>query len=414
MSTTRRWRRRCSPSGARCVVRIAGEERLIAAEDAGRYRDALGVMPPGGLPEAFLERRPRLAPPARACATRKAAARSRPPRRASASAGTSPPSSPSSSARSCSSAASSVRAAASASGATPTSCAACGAPRSPRSAARSSRSSARRSRASSRRGTGSTAGRPCARRSCRSRRSRCRSPCGRASCCPRRVPGYRPEQLDALCASGEVVWVGAGLDRVAALLPRGRRGARRRRRGDPADPARCTRRSAPPSSGARSSGSTCSRTPGSTADEALPALWDLVWAGEVTNDAWTPLRAGRRHGVPKPERRPRRFSRTRATAATATQGRWSLTGRLFAGPPERRALAELLLERQGIVTRDGVRAEGIPGGYGAVYAELRGARDARPLPPRLLRRGARRRPVRARRRGRAAARAARGRGGARA
>ena len=36
-------------------VRVAGEERLIAAEDAGRYRDALGVMPPGGLPEAFLE-----------------------------------------------------------------------------------------------------------------------------------------------------------------------------------------------------------------------------------------------------------------------------------------------------------------------------------------------------------------------
>jgi ATP-dependent Lhr-like helicase len=41
------------------------------------------------------------------------------------------------------------------------------------------------------------------------------------------------------------------------------------------------------------------------------------------------------------------------------------------GAPDRRALAELLLERQGIVTRDGVRAEGIPGGYGAVYAELR-------------------------------------------
>ena len=107
-------------------------------------------------------------------------------------------------------------------------------------------------------------------------------------------------------------------------------------------------------------------------EEALPALWDLVWAGEVTNDAWTPLRAGRRFGVPKPERRPRRFSRRRASGATATQGRWSRTERLFAGAePERRALAELLLERQGIVTRDGVRAEGIPGGYGAVYAELR-------------------------------------------
>src|SRR6185312_15881279 len=47
------------------------------------------------------------------------------------------------------------------------------------------------------------------------------------------------------------------------------------------------------------------------------------------------------------------------------------TDRLFDGAPDRRALAELLLERQGIVTRDGVRAEGIPGGYGAVYAELR-------------------------------------------
>ena len=44
---------------------------------------------------------------------------------------------------------------------------------------------------------------------------------------------------------------------------------------------------------------------------------------------------------------------------------------MFAGRPERRALAELLLERQGIVTRDGVRGEGIAGGYGAVYGELR-------------------------------------------
>ena len=37
------------------VVRIAGEERLIAVEDAGRYRDALGAMPPSGLPDVFLE-----------------------------------------------------------------------------------------------------------------------------------------------------------------------------------------------------------------------------------------------------------------------------------------------------------------------------------------------------------------------
>src|SRR5207247_7057908 len=36
-------------------VRVAGEERWIAAEEAGLYRDALGVPPPSGLPDSFLE-----------------------------------------------------------------------------------------------------------------------------------------------------------------------------------------------------------------------------------------------------------------------------------------------------------------------------------------------------------------------
>ena len=83
------------------------------------------------------------------------------------------------------------------------------------------------------------------------------------------------------------------------------------------------------------------------------------------------MRATRRYGTPSRERQPRRFSRTRGAQATATQGRWSLASRLFTGTPDRRALAELLLERQGIVTRDGVRGEGIAGGYGAVYGELK-------------------------------------------
>src|SRR6185369_5699075 len=110
--------------------------------------------------------------------------------------------------------------------------------------------------------------------------------------------------------------------------------------------------------------------------DVLPVLWELVWNGEVTNDAWAPLRAKRRYGMPAAERRPRRFSRSRVSGDVATAGRWSPAGRLFAGDTvsgahDRRALAELLLERQGIVTRDGGRAEGIPGGYGAVYGELK-------------------------------------------
>jgi ATP-dependent Lhr-like helicase len=186
---------------------------------------------------------------------------------------------------------------------------------------------------------------------------------------PRRVPGYRPEHLDALTASGEVVWIGAGPDRVALYFREdasalGRVPAAPRPEGEEHDKLRAALESA------LFFDELLAET-GLEEAVALPALWDLVWAGEVTNDAWTPLRASRRFGQPKQERRPRRFSRRRALGATATAGRWSRTERLFTGVPDRRALAELLLERQGIVTRDGVRGEGIPGGYGAVYAELR-------------------------------------------
>jgi ATP-dependent Lhr-like helicase len=187
---------------------------------------------------------------------------------------------------------------------------------------------------------------------------------------PRRVPGYRPEQLDQLCATGEVVWVGAGLDRVAlhfredaSLL------------GAPVGAPKSEREACGVLLAALGRGalfwSDLLEETQLEGSEALAALWELVWAGEVTNDAWQPLRAPRRYGVPRPERRSRRFSRRRAAAATATQGRWSPTERLFAGPADRRALAELMLERQGIVTRDGVRGEGVPGGYGAVYGELK-------------------------------------------
>jgi ATP-dependent helicase Lhr and Lhr-like helicase len=186
----------------------------------------------------------------------------------------------------------------------------------------------------------------------------------------RRVPGYQPAWLDALCASGEVVWVGAGLDRVALYF--------REDAGVLGPPAGAPAPEGEPHAALRAALARSAEfwpdllaATGLEAEAALPALWELVWAGEVTNDAWTPLRAERRYGTPVVDRRPRRFSRTRSARVTSTQGRWSLASRLFAGEVERRALAELMLERQGIVVRDGVRAEGIAGGYGAVYGELR-------------------------------------------
>ena len=187
---------------------------------------------------------------------------------------------------------------------------------------------------------------------------------------PRRVPRYEPAQLDQLTASGEVVWVGAGLERVAVYF-----------REDAPALGRPAALSAPESmehDRVREALRTGAlfwfdllRETGLESETLMPALWDLVWAGEVTNDAWQPLRAQRRYATPRQDRRPRRFSRQRADAITATQGRWSSTAGLFPGDPDPRTLAELLLERQGIVTRDGVRAEGIPGGYAPVYRELR-------------------------------------------
>jgi ATP-dependent Lhr-like helicase len=187
---------------------------------------------------------------------------------------------------------------------------------------------------------------------------------------PRRVAGFRPADLDVLCASGEVVWVGAGLDRVAvyfrddaALL------------GPPAAEAASETEVAAHIRSALSERALfwadLVHATGVAPEDVLTSVWELVWAGEVTNDSWAPLRAARRYELPRPNRAGRRFARTRRTAPSPIQGRWSLTSGLFATATDRRALAELLLERQGIVTRDGVRGEGIRGGYGAVYAELK-------------------------------------------
>ncbi|MEA2334938.1 MAG: ATP-dependent helicase Lhr and Lhr-like helicase, partial [Solirubrobacteraceae bacterium] len=223
---------------------------------------------------------------------------------------------------------------------------------------------------------------------------------------PRRTGAYSPSWLDMLCASGEVVWVGAG--------PSGRSGRVALYFRDDAPligpPPSAERRAASAASAAtdqpehellrtRLRQSPCFFTD-LIAELDLPAealreaLWDLVWAGEATNDAWAPLRAPRLAlARARPERRTsvRRFGRSKAGqrrtgAQSQVQGRWSLTEPIFrsappaadgssaapaaSGPERRRVLAELLLERYGIVTREQVLAEGIKGGFAMLYDTL--------------------------------------------
>ena len=119
--------------------------------------------------------------------------------------------------------------------------------------------------------------------------------------------------------------------------------------------------------------------PAQGAEELREALWDLAWAGEATNDAFAPLRSraakppGTAAGHARRSSAGRFHRRTRGTPPL--QGRWSLAAAVFgaaAADPEarRRAWAELLLERHGVLTRELVRAEGYPGGFSALYPAL--------------------------------------------
>ena len=206
---------------------------------------------------------------------------------------------------------------------------------------------------------------------------------------PRRVGAYSFSWLDQLCAAGEVVWVGAG-----ALGKRSGRVALYFRDdcaaiGPPAPQSRAAVPSEPEHEliRARIAASPCFFSDLVGEIDVAPlvaqeALWDLVWAGEVTNDAWAPLRAPRLAVAAgrAASRSGRRFAPAHRAARAQTrapfQGRWSLTAPLFSGGSasdpvaRRRTLAELLLERYGILTRELVLAEGVPGGFAALYDSL--------------------------------------------
>ncbi|MEW9531492.1 ATP-dependent helicase [Microbispora sp. NPDC049125] len=111
-------------------------------------------------------------------------------------------------------------------------------------------------------------------------------------------------------------------------------------------------------------------------DQVLAAaLWDLVWAGRVTGDTLAPLRstlgAGRPAHRPAVNRRRRAVLPTRSGPPTVSGRWWLLPPPAAEGTQRAHAQAEVLLERHGVITRGGIAAERLPGGFSAVYQVLR-------------------------------------------
>jgi ATP-dependent Lhr-like helicase len=196
---------------------------------------------------------------------------------------------------------------------------------------------------------------------------------------PARLPGYAPVLLDQLGAAGEVVWAGAGAlggtdgwvvlalaEKASLLLP------------PPLDvppsPIGDRLRAALAGGGALFFRQLADAAETEDDTALLLALWDLVWAGHVTNDTLAPLRAvlvrrGRPRSADRGRRRPPRLTRVGPPAGA---GRWSLVPRREAdGTRLVHAAAEQLLLRHGIVTRGAVMADRQPGGFSAVYPVLK-------------------------------------------
>jgi len=244
---------------------------------------------------------------------------------------------------------------------------------------------------------------------------------------PSRVPGYSPAMLDELTAAGEVVWAGAGTvgsgDGWLVLAPAESAPLLLPEPGEPTmTPLHGAVLTALAGGGALFFRMVSDRVtavldghPPLDAD-LVTAIWDLVWAGMLTNDTLAPLRvvtsgggaarrpaAPRRSAVPSrlviPPRTPptggvfnprpaprryggggggtRRAAMPSRTGPPTVTGRWSLlpdrAGDADGAAATMRAHAQALtlLERHGVLTRGAVAAERVPGGFGAVYPVLR-------------------------------------------
>ncbi len=213
---------------------------------------------------------------------------------------------------------------------------------------------------------------------------------------PARMRGYVPADLDALGTSGDVLWIGAGAlgsgdgrvrlvfrDQVELLVPEPDPDLA------PAGPVAVALRDHLAGLGASFWDDLVRAAADAGADHhqasVLAALWDLVWAGEVTNDSFAPLRAylagsGKRTASAARARARPRPGRLSRSGPPAGAGRWSLVaplrrplpGQAPATPTEvAHARAAQLLERYGVLTREAALGEGIEGGFAGVYPVLK-------------------------------------------
>ncbi|MPQ96353.1 ATP-dependent helicase [Modestobacter sp. I12A-02628] len=216
---------------------------------------------------------------------------------------------------------------------------------------------------------------------------------------PSRVRDYQPAMLDELTSAGEVLWAGAGglsggdgwltlvpADLAPVLLPEPPAGAQ-----DEGGIASLVLEQLAGGQALFFRG--LSDRVGATDDQAFAeVVWDLVWAGRLTNDTLAPLRARlsgggthKKQAAPPRARLDRtRYGRTRLgrpampsrTGPPMVAGRWSrlpdLEGGDRAGATKRTtSRTEALLERHGVLTRGAVMAEQVVGGFSAVYPVLR-------------------------------------------
>ncbi len=202
---------------------------------------------------------------------------------------------------------------------------------------------------------------------------------------PARMDHFQPAMLDELCAAGEVVWRGRGSatpteGRVAFYL---------------ADSVELLALPIEPVSDASQQAilerlsqegacffPTLARAVGGFPNEVLEQLWSLVWAGHVTNDTLAPLRSlglASRTAKKKSGQRRRAFRSRRAQRLPGSEGRWALwplRGDTVSATERQTALANLLINRYGVLTREAVAAEGTPGGFAGLYPILKAMEEA--------------------------------------